>query len=75
MQFKYRVPEWWPKVDDWLNKEIWWKVRWVDILTVVFGVICIVYYGLTFEVWWHGALLGFIGYAVVVMTASMLRKP
>ena len=67
------VPRWlvraWDAFCVWGNVTLWWRVRRLDLLIVLLGVLCTLYYG-----WngWQSALLGLVAYVMMVVVGLML---
>lgn len=55
---------------NWLNAPVYRRVRRIDILLVLFGLICVGYYWYTTG--WQGAILGGALYILMVMIGVWL---
>ena len=71
---RVRIPDWlataWDRVGDWSNVEVYHRVRRIDVALVIFGIICVGYYG-----WvdgWRGAITGAAMYILITMMAIWL---
>jgi len=55
-----RIPRWlvlaWSAFGDWVNVDVYKRIRRIDILTAFFFIICVSWYGYTSG--WIGALTG-----------------
>ena len=72
---KIRIPnkliDWYEPIGDWLNTPLYrwrgYEFRRIDVAILLFGVVCVSYYGWTSG--WQGALLGGLMYALMAMIA------
>lgn len=68
------IPRWlvrvWGSFVIWGNITLWWRVRRLDLLIVLFGILCAGYYGWLHG--WQGALLGLAAYVMMVVVGLML---
>jgi hypothetical protein len=59
------------KLIDWLNVELYWRIRRIDIILFVTGVGCVLWYGYTGG--WRGALLGAVAFVMFMWVGMFFR--
>jgi hypothetical protein len=55
---------------DWVNEPVWRKVRRIDIVLAIAGIVCVGYYGAVAG--WLGALQGGLLFVLMVMIGLWL---
>jgi hypothetical protein len=70
-RYMQRIAVAWEPVEDWLNIAIYkrgrFEIRRIDMLIVLFGIICCLYYSYAYDSWLKGILIGGLGYILMVM--------
>ena len=73
---KIRIPHaiahGWDIVGDWVNVDVIYSVRRVDVLLAAGGAFCVGYYGMLYG--WMGALQGGAMYLLVMISALGMRQ-
>ena len=70
-RYMQRIAVAWEPVEDWLNIAIYkrgrFEIRRIDVLIVLFGIICCLYYSYAYDSWLKGILIGGSVYILMVM--------
>lgn len=73
MKIRYRTPSWWPPLQDWLNVDVYKRIRRIDLILIGLGTFCTVYYAMIHPVWWQGALVGAAGFVFFATMALVFK--
>ena len=70
-RYMQRIAVAWEPVEDWLNIAIYkrgrFEIRRIDVLIVLFSIICCLYYSYAYDSWLKGILIGGSVYILMVM--------
>lgn len=60
------------RFDDWVNADVYKRIRRIDIALLIFGIICVSWYG--YKGGWRGAILGLVAYLVMMYVGMFFRN-
>jgi len=63
------IPVW---LDDWLNRDVYRRVRRIDIFLVLAGIGCVAWYGHSYGI--RGAVAGFVAYVAMLWVGLFMRS-